>query len=132
MTAHFSRLTPKQQKIVHEMLLTWGALTRLELGESMGNLPTNILHHLSKLGVKVSGTQQGVQWPREIEQVDSLINELHKLKPKWANAIKWRYTEPGDIRQQAKAHRLAKSTYYERFQHGIEWLGQRLSIFFTK
>lgn len=91
--------------------MTWGALTRYEMNEVSGS---NALHTLATLGeVRVSSSWQGVRWPYEAELVDGLINKLHQVKPKWANAVKRHYTEPGDIRQQVKAHGLAKSTYHE-------------------
>ena len=124
MKSNCSTLTLNEEKALNEVLMTWGALTRLESGGALGALPTNLLHTFAKLGVRVSKSQQGIQWPNEVEKIDRLIGKLHRVKPKWATAVKQRYTETGDIRQQAKKHDLPKSTYYEQFQHGREWLGQ--------
>ena len=118
-----SFLTPRELKALEKVLMTWGTLTRYEMNEISGS---NSLHALATLGVKTSNGQQGVRWPYEAELVDSLINKLHQIKPKWANAVKWHYTEPGDIRQRAKAHGLAKSTYHEQCQKGKLWIGQKL------
>ena len=118
-----SFLTPKELNALEKVLMTWGALTRYAMNDASGS---NVLHTLATLGVKISSSQQEPQWPYEVEQVDELINKLHRLKPKWAKAVIWHYTEPGDIRQQAKAHGLAKSTYHEQCQKGKHWIGQKL------
>lgn len=67
-----------------------------------------------------------VQWSRQALQVDNLLQQLTQDKPKWAKAVKYHYTEPGDVRLQAQKLNLAKSTYHDRIQKGREWLGQKL------
>lgn len=124
MKSKSSFITPYELKALDQTLLAWGVFTRLELGESIGSLSDNRRHLLSMLGTKVSGSRHEIRWTDNADQVDRLINKLSKVKPKWANAVKWHYTEPGDIRQQAKVHGLPKSTYFERFQHGRQWLGR--------
>ena len=123
MKSTLSFLTPKELKALEKVLMTWGALTRYAMNETSGS---NGLHALAMLGVRISSSRQEPQWPYEVERVDELINKLHRVKPKWADAVKWHYTEPGDIRQQAKAHGLAKSTYHEQCQKGKYWIGQKL------
>ena len=49
---------------------------------------------------------------------------LHK--PKWAQAVKWHYTEPGSTRDQAWRHGLHKSTYHERLDEGRAWIAKQL------
>lgn len=117
-------LSPREHKALSKALMAWGALSRLELGESLGALSSNVLSHLSTLGLKISTHHRGVQWSADAAHIDRLINQLYQQKPKWASAIMWHYTEPGDIRGQASTHGLAKSTYHEQIQKGREWLGR--------
>lgn len=119
----FSFLTPKELRALNKALMTWGVLTRYAMNDFSSS---NMLHALATLGVRTSGGQREPEWPKEALVVDELINKLYKIKPKWANAVKWHYTEPGDIRQQAKTHDLAKSTYHEQCQKGKHWIGCKL------
>lgn len=120
-----SLLTLNEQKALDIKLKTWGALTRLESsGSAASSLSNNALQSFAKLGIKISNNQKGLQWLSEVEHLDYLINVLHKEKPKWAKAVKLHYTVQGDIRKQAETQSLPKSTYFEQFQHGRDWLGQ--------
>lgn len=108
-------------------LVIWGVLTRLECGESLGVLSNNALNTLSKLGVKVTSTHiENIRWPRHATQTDKLINQLSHIKPKWAKALTWQYSEFGNLRQKAHAHNIAKSTFHEQVQKGRHWIAQNL------
>ena len=120
-------LSSEELQATDGVLATWGVFTLLELGGSLNYLPENALQAVSKLGVKITIGNRGLQWPRPAECADQLINELGKYKPKWAQAVKWHYTEPGSIREQAVWHRLYKSTYHERIDKGRKWIAERLN-----
>ena len=113
-------------KATDGILATWGVFTLLELGGGLNFLPENALQEVSKLGVKITIGNRGLQWPKAAEYADQLIGQLGKYKPKWAQAVKWHYTEPGSIRDQAGAHGLRKSTYHERLDEGRTWIAERL------
>ncbi len=123
MKSNLSFLTPRELEALDKVLMTWGALTRYAMNDASGS---NMLHASATLGVRISSSRQEPQWPYEVERVDELINKLHRVKSKWANAVKWHYMEPGDIRQQARARGLAKSTYHEQCQKGKHWIGRKL------
>jgi hypothetical protein len=118
-------LTPDEIKSATELLSAWGGLTCLEQN-GPGSHSTNVLHRFAKLGINLPSTHQGVPWIYETERIDELINELSKLKPKWAKALIRRYTEPSNVREQAKACGLPKSTFHEHFQKGENWVAQEM------
>ena len=43
MKSSCSTLTLNEEKALNEVLMTWGALTRLESGGALGPLPANLL-----------------------------------------------------------------------------------------
>ena len=122
-------LTLYEKEAVNDALLTWGILTRLELGESLGYSRQSILKQLMESGVKVSKGQTSVYWPPQAEQVDQLIGQLIKTRPKWGQALKAYYTatmKDDSVRTLAKAKGVSKSTYHEQIQKGREWIGLKL------
>jgi len=128
-TARNNKRPPTSDELnaVSTSLVIWGTLTRLERGESLGILSNNALNTLSKLGVKVTSTHiENIRWPRHATQTDKLINQLSHIKPKWAKALTWYYTEFGNLRQNAHAHNMAKSTFHEQVQKGRHWIAQNL------
>ena len=119
-------LSAEEIKKIENILRTWGTLTLLESGGSLSFLSENALQNLSKFGIKISGGKKEVCWPTTVECADQLINQLSKYKPKWAQAIKWHYTEPDSLREQAERHHLGKSNYHEQIVNGRTWIAEHL------
>ncbi len=118
-------ISPQELQAVHQILITWGAFSLLELGGSLNFLPKNTLEIVSTLGLKIKTGNQTLQWPVLTAHADLLINQLSKFKPKWAEIIKWHYAQTGTIRDKAKQNGLYKSTYYERLVKGQLWIAQQ-------
>ncbi len=113
-------------RATHQILITWGAFTLLELGGNLNFLPKNTLEIVSKLGLKIQASIQNLQWPASADHADQLIGQLSKYKPKWAEIIKWHYMQTGTIRDKAKQFGLFKSTYHDRLCKGQHWIAARL------
>lgn len=118
-------LSTQEMKIVNRGLSQWGTLTRLEQGEHLNYPSQHYLDTLAKLGIRVTASRH-CHWPHHLEQIDTLINQLDRTRPKWAKALIYYYTHSGTVRQQACQCGLAKSTFYEQLQHAKSWIGKSI------
>ena len=123
------KLTSNEKEAIDTALWKWGLFTRLEQGEVLDYSHRTALKELAELGTKIFRSRTGIQWPAEAEQMDTLLGELIKIRPKWGQAIKIYYTaaiEDDSVRTLAKAKGVSKSTYHEQIQKGREWIGLKL------
>lgn len=122
-------LTYNEKEAVDAALWKWGMFTRLEEGEVLNYSHRTVLKEMAELKTKVSRSRTGIQWPAEAEQMDNLLGELIKTRPKWGQALKAYYTaalEDDSVRTLAKASGVSKSTYHEQIQKGRHWIGLKL------
>ena len=121
-------LSIKKQQAVHVALRTWGWYTRLASGESLDYSTSNPLNHHVQLGTPINTPTHVKAWPSIATRIDQLIEILAKKKPTWAAAIKWHYTTPGTIREQAIALGKSKSTYHDQVRKGRQWIVRQLLV----
>jgi hypothetical protein len=109
-------------------LENWGSWRVKYVTNGIGYPSTSPIFKIKSDGTAVfESSQDNVLVNPQAEEVDKCINALARIYPRYADAVKIRYTAVSE-KEELKARNISRGTYQNNLRLGKMWVASRLNL----